>query len=47
VLVLGLAVAVAAWRRRRGAEAEPPLDADEEKALRRLVSDGDSNITES
>jgi cytochrome c-type biogenesis protein CcmH len=47
VLVLGVAVAVAAWRRRRGAEAEPPLDADEEKALRRLVSDGDSNITES
>jgi cytochrome c-type biogenesis protein CcmH len=47
VLVVGLAVAIAAWRRRRADAGLLPLGEEEEKALRRLVSDSDSNITES
>jgi len=47
VLIVGLAVAIVAWRRRRGDTVPSPLREDEEKALRRLVSGDDSNITES
>jgi cytochrome c-type biogenesis protein CcmH len=47
-LIAGIAVAFAASRKRSGAAAkpEPPLAEDEEKALRRLMSENGTNITE-
>jgi cytochrome c-type biogenesis protein CcmH len=47
VLVAGMLAALAAWRRRAGEKPLPPLGEDEEKALRRLTSGDDANITES
>jgi cytochrome c-type biogenesis protein CcmH len=45
VLVAGLAAALAGWRRRQGESPAPPLAEHEEKALRRLMSEGEDNIT--
>ena len=39
-LLIGGLIAVATFRRRRGAVVPQPLDAHEEEALRRLLSDG-------
>jgi cytochrome c-type biogenesis protein CcmH len=46
-LFAGLMVAVIAWRRAGGNRPTVPLAEDEEKALRRLISGPQSNITES